>query len=110
VPARVSPTERIRAEIDQLFTTDQDLGETLEAVARLGARLLLQAALEAEVTTFLGRDRYARGERIRPGHRNGHAPVTVKTTAGPVTLDLWGANIQTRPVSCQSAVVLGLLP
>jgi putative transposase len=57
VPARVSPTERIRAEIDQLFTTDQDLGETLEEVARLGGRLLLQAALEAEVTTFLGRDR-----------------------------------------------------
>jgi hypothetical protein len=49
VPARVSPTERIRAEIDQLFSADQDLGETLEEVARLGARLLLHAALEAEV-------------------------------------------------------------
>jgi transposase-like protein len=87
VPARVSPTERIRAEIDQLFTADQDLGQILEEVARLGARLLLQAALEAEVTQFLGRDRYARGERVRPGHRNGHAPATVKTTAGPVTLE-----------------------
>jgi len=87
VPARVSPTERIRAEIDQLFTADQDLGQILEEVARLGARLLLQAALEAEVAQFLGRDRYARGERVRPGHRNGHAPATVKTTAGPVTLE-----------------------
>jgi transposase-like protein len=87
VPARGSPTERIRAEIDQLFTTDQDLGQILEEVARLGARLLLQAALEAEVTQFLGRDRYARGERVRPGHRNGHAPATLKTTAGPVTLE-----------------------
>jgi hypothetical protein len=44
VPARVSPTERIRAQIDQLFTTDRDLGEVLEDVARLGARLLLQTA------------------------------------------------------------------
>lgn len=87
MPARVSPTERIRAEIDQLFTADQDLGQIIEEVARLGARLLLQAALEAEVTQFLGRDRYARGERVRPGHRNGHAPATVKTTAGPVTLE-----------------------
>ena len=87
MPARVSPTERIHAEIDQLFTADQDLGQILEEVARLGARLLLQAALEAEVTQFLGRDRYARGERVRPGHRNGHAPATVKTTAGPVTLE-----------------------
>ena len=30
------------------------------AVARLGAQLLMQAALEAEVTEFLGRDRYQR--------------------------------------------------
>jgi putative transposase len=87
VTARVSPTERIRAEIDQLFAADRDLGEVLEDVARLGARLLLQAALEAEVAEFLGRERYARGERARAGHRNGHQPVTVKTTAGPVTLD-----------------------
>jgi putative transposase len=87
VTARVSPTERIRAEIDQLFATDHDLGEIVEDVARLGARLLLQAALEAEVCEFLGRERYARGERVRVGHRNGHQPVTVKTTAGPVTLE-----------------------
>jgi putative transposase len=85
VPARVSPTQRIRAEIDELFTADRDLGEILEDVARLGARLLLQAALEAEVTEFLGRDRYARGERTRVGYRNGHAELTVKSTAGPVT-------------------------
>ena len=56
----------------------------MEQVARLGVRLLMQAALEAEVTEFLGRERYAHGERAREGHRNGHAPVTVKTTAGPV--------------------------
>jgi putative transposase len=80
VTARVSPTERIRAEIDQLFAADRDLGEVLEDVARLGARLLLQAALEAEVAAFLGRECYARGERARAGHRNGHQPVTVKTT------------------------------
>jgi hypothetical protein len=39
-----------------------------------------------EVTEFLGRDRYARGERARAGHRNGHAELTVKSTAGPITL------------------------
>ena len=47
--------ERIRAEIDQLFADpSRDLAEVVEQVAQLGARLL-QAALEAEVTTFLGR-------------------------------------------------------
>jgi len=61
----------------------------LEEVARLGAQLLMQAALEAEVTEFLGRDRYARAaltEDARPGSRNGYREVTVKTTAGPVGL------------------------
>jgi len=59
----------------------------LEEVARPGARLLMQAALEAEVTEFLGRDRYRRAastEDARPGSRNGYREVTVKTTAGPV--------------------------
>ena len=88
MPARVSPVERIRAEIDQLFADpSRDLAEVVEQVAQLGARLLLQAALEAEVTTFLGRGRYQRDPDAHPGHRNGHQPVTIKTTAGPLTLE-----------------------
>ena len=46
--SRVSPTQRIRAEIDALFSGDRDLVEVLEEVARLGARLIIQTALEAE--------------------------------------------------------------
>ena len=42
--ARVSPTERIRADIDALFTGDRDLTEVLEDVACLGARLIIQTA------------------------------------------------------------------
>ena len=64
---RVSPIERVRADIDQLFASDRELGEVLEEVAHLGVRLLMQAALEAEVTEFLGWERYVRGERARPG-------------------------------------------
>jgi transposase-like protein len=87
VSTRVSPLERIRADIDDLFASDRDLGEVLEEVARLGVRLLMQTAIEAEVTEFLGRERYAHGERARVGSRNGHCPTTIKTTAGPVTVD-----------------------
>lgn len=47
----------------------------------------MQTALEAEVTDFFGRERYARGDRDREGSRNGYCPTTVKTTAGPVTLE-----------------------
>lgn len=88
---RVSPTEQIRAEIDELFGAEEQrhLGETLEEVARLGARLLLQTVLEAEVTEFLCRNRYERRKAVndaRAGARNGYGALTVKTTAGPVTL------------------------
>ena len=84
---RVSPIERIRADIDDLFASERELGEVLEEVARLGVRLLMQTAIEAEVTGFLGRERYAHGERARPGSRNGHCPTTIKTTTGPVTIE-----------------------
>jgi putative transposase len=89
MPHRVSPTERIRGHIDELFASGRQLPEILEEVARLGAQLLMQAALEAEITEFLGRDRYKRAaacEDARPGSRNGYRDVTVKTTAGPVHL------------------------
>jgi len=86
---RLSPAEQLRAEVDELFVGGQDLSRAVEEVARLGAQLLLQCALEAEVAAFLGRDRYQRAtscEDARVGMRNGYCPTTVKTTAGPVRL------------------------
>ncbi|MBS2534443.1 hypothetical protein KGQ20_16855 [Catenulispora sp. NF23] len=72
-------------------------------MARLGARLIIQTALEAEVEAFLGRARYQRAEvavaserPTRPGHRNGYCPTTVKTTAGPVTV----ARLSSPAVLC----------
>lgn len=41
---------------------------------REGARRMLAAALEEEVTSFLGRGRYERGKPYR-GYRNGHHPA-----------------------------------
>jgi len=89
VSVRVSPTEKIRAEIDALFGGDRELGEVIEDVACLGARLIIQTALEAGVDAFLGRARYQRAAAAvdaRPGSRNGYSLATVKTTAGPVTV------------------------
>ncbi|HEY8764781.1 MAG TPA: transposase, partial [Solirubrobacteraceae bacterium] len=122
---RVSPTGRIHADIDDLFASEGDLGETLEEVARLGARLLLQSALEAEITEFLGRNRYQRralAREARAGSRNGFAPFTVKTTAGPITLErpklrgtdqafasrLLGAGV-TRTNALESLVIAGFV-
>ena len=85
---RVSPSERVRAEIDALFSSDQDLSTVLEEVGRVTVRLLMQQAIEAEVDTFLGRRPYERrGEDTPAGSRNGwQPPVAVKTTMGPVEL------------------------
>ena len=52
---RVSPAEMVRGQIDELFASGRPVGEVIEEVARLGAQLLLQMALEAEVDEFLGR-------------------------------------------------------
>jgi putative transposase len=127
VSPRVSPTEAIRAEIDALFTAERDLVDILEDVARLGARLIIQAAMEAEVGAFLGRARYQRTAATtdesgqvtaRAGHRNGHCPTTIKTTAGPVTVQrpklrgttekfasrLFGAHV-TRTNALESLVI-----
>jgi transposase-like protein len=124
VTARVSPTERIRAEIDELIAGSErgSLLEHFEEVARAAVRLVFQTALETEVTEFFGRQRYARGEREREGSRNGYSPMTIKTTAGEVTLQrpktrgtdevfasrLLGAGV-TRTNALESLVIAGFV-
>ena len=86
---RVSPMERVRAQIDDLFASvDRPLTEVLEDVGRLSVRLLMQTAVEAEVEAFLSRARYVRrDEEGRAGYRNGFQPsAAVKTTMGSVEL------------------------
>jgi transposase-like protein len=89
VSKRVSPTEKLRAQIDALFDGSRELVGMIEDVARLGAQLIIQTAVEAEVTEFLGRARYERAAdcpEARAGSRNGYCDSTIKTTAGPVTI------------------------
>lgn len=83
---RVSPTESIRAEIDQIFTGDVELASALEQVARLSVRLTFQSVLEEMVCAELGRHRYERrDEHGAQGYRNGYQPPrTIKTALGPV--------------------------
>jgi putative transposase len=66
-------------------------------VTRLSVRLMLQAALEADVTEFPGRDRYARGERERAGYRNGYSPITIRSTPGPTVLERPSSGGPPRP-------------
>src|SRR6266508_6930517 len=84
--ASIAPSERLRRELDDLVAGVGDEDDPIEAIGRLGARLILQQALEEELTEFLGRERYERrGEPV--AHRNGYEQVSVKTTAGPLALE-----------------------
>ena len=84
--ASIAPSERLRRELEELMAGVGEEEDPIEAIGRLGARLILQRALEEELTEFLGRERYERrGEPV--AHRNGYERVTVRTTAGPLELE-----------------------
>src|SRR5215207_256719 len=89
--ARVVPSERLRRELDQVLAGVGEHDDPVEAVARMSARMILQQALEDEVTEFVGRERYARaGDGDGDDgvvYRNGYEPRVVKTTSGPVELE-----------------------
>ncbi len=58
----------------QVYQSNEDaglVGDTLEEMVREGARRMLAAALDEEVSAFLGRDRYERSDEFR-GYRNGY--------------------------------------
>ena len=82
----IVPSERFRRELDDVFSRVDRDADPVERVARLGARLILQVALESEVEGFLGRARHERiGDPV--GYRNGYEPKTVRTTSGPLELE-----------------------
>ena len=94
---KVVPSERLRRELDDVLKGIGEEQDPIEAVARLGARLILQQALEDEVTEFVGRARHERaqgGEEVI--YRNGFAePSTVRTTSGPTVIErprVWDAT------------------
>src|SRR3954469_16026586 len=84
--AKIVPSERLRRELDEVLAGVGEFDDPVEAVARLGARLIMQQALEEEVTDFLGRERYQRADGAAI-YRNGYEPRTVKTTSGSMELE-----------------------
>jgi hypothetical protein len=88
VAPRVSPTETIRAELHELFSSGGELLSVIEQVARLSVRLTFQSVVEEIVCEELGRGRYQRRTADSPeGYRNGwQQPRTLKTSLGPVQL------------------------
>jgi transposase-like protein len=85
---RIAPSARLEAQIAELLGDELAANaEKLAELGRLGARLVLQRAVEDEVTAFLGRARYQRtGEAS--GSRNGTRPKSVQTAEGEINIDM----------------------
>lgn len=81
--------------------------DPLEALARQGARQMLQAALEAEVTEYLQYPRYERGDGAeRRGYRNGYLPErTVTLGSGAVTVKVPRVSDEPKGERFQSKIL-----
>ena len=92
---------------DSTFSTTQAGDDPLEALARQGARQMLQAALEAEVSEYLQRPRYERGEGgEHRGYRNGYLPErTVTLGCGAVTVKVPRVSDEPEGERFQSALL-----
>jgi transposase-like protein len=82
---RIAPSVQLEEEIARLLEAGITDPEKLSEIGRLGARLILQRAVETEVESFLGRARYERTSEAR-GSRNGHRPRRVQTADGEITI------------------------
>jgi putative transposase len=83
---RIAPSARLEAQIAELLTHGlADDRERLTELGRLGARLVLQRAVEDEATAFLGRARYERTPAAT-GSRNGTRPKSIQTAEGEISV------------------------
>jgi putative transposase len=85
---RIAPSARLEAQIAELLTDGLAAdGEKLAELGRLGARLVLQRAVDEEVAAFLGRARYERNPGAT-GSRNGTRPRPIQTAEGELTIEM----------------------
>jgi transposase-like protein len=93
----VPPSAEIEAQIDQLLAVGvgDNPRETLSELARLGARLIIQRAVEDEFDGWLGRARYERRPEDQrglrsdeSGMRNGFRPRKVQTAEGELEIEI----------------------
>lgn len=79
---RLAWSERLSQEAKELMEGYEGEEHPLDEMAKLGARFMIQKALEEEVNSFLGRGHYRHGRRRRIGWRNGYEPGKIKMGDG----------------------------
>lgn len=82
---KLLPSQQLEKEFFSLATQRAPLSEAI----RLGAQLMLQKAVELEVSQFLGRGHYERsGNQILRGYRNGYEDKRVQSAEGTIPLKM----------------------
>ena len=93
----VPPSAEIEAQIDELLAVGvgENPRESLSGLAKLGARLIIQRAVEDEFEAWLGRARYERRPEYQrglrnyeSGLRNGFRPRRVQTAEGELSVEI----------------------
>jgi len=86
----VPPSAEIEEQIDRLLAVGvgESPREALSELARLGARLIVQRAVEDQFDAWLGRARYERRREAPPGLRNGFRARRVQTAEGELRVEL----------------------
>jgi putative transposase len=87
----VPPSAEIEQRIDELLaggTPAADGQGALTELAHLGAKLIIQRAVEEEFDAFLGRERYERRADALPGKRNGWRSRRLQTAEGELELEI----------------------
>jgi putative transposase len=83
---RIAPSARLEEQIAELLTQGLAVDrERLAELGRLGARLVLQRAVDEEVAAFLSRARYER-TLAATGSRNGTRPKPIQTAEGEISI------------------------
>src|SRR5438034_489207 len=86
----VPPSAEIEEQIDALLAVGvgENPREALSELAKLGAKLIIQRAVEDEFDAWLGRARYERRPEAPPGLRNGFRPRRVQTAEGELSVEI----------------------
>jgi transposase-like protein len=87
----VPPSAEIERKIDELLQSGvvaEDDEGPLSELARLGAKLVIQRAVEEEFDAFIGRARYERKPEAPPGKRNGWRSRRVQSAEGEIEVEV----------------------
>jgi putative transposase len=93
--AKVLPSATLYKQFEERMAAG---GLELGDVVRLGARYLVQCAVELEVKELLGREYYEHAaERREPGRRSGYLPRRIQTAEGSLEVKMPQVRESTRP-------------